>query len=122
MGNTNATPTALTLPAELKHTMHKHGGRIVRVEKIAHELAPPEEGRSRDVWHFVGDVEWRDGTKSKGLEIAPWALCYDDDRTEVDALLELLSAYLLEHGKWCHGPKSGHEGWYAHRPKAKAKR
>lgn len=111
----------MQLPTELKHTHHKHGGRILRIEKIAHETAKPAAGRSRDIWFFVGDVEWLDrgdkkGGKSTGLEIAPYSLAYDDEKnqTEIDELLKLLNDYLLANGTWC-GPESGHEGWYAHR-------
>lgn len=110
----------MKLPVELKHTMHKHGGRIVRITAIGHEANKPQDGYSRDGWWFVGDVDWFDGTKSDGIEIAPWAACYDEgNRTEVDALGDLLMEYLLANGDW-YGPKSGHQGWYANeRPKVR---
>lgn len=109
------TKTKMTLPVELKHTHHKHGGRIVRIEKIAHEIAKPKDGRSRDIWFFIGDVAWPDGGESKGHEIAPWALAYGDDQEaaqeEINQLSQLLTEYLLANGEWHKdGP---HEGWYA---------
>lgn len=115
--NTNHTPTpSMKLPVDLSHTTHRHGGRIVRIERIEHVVDKPEDGRSRDVWHFIGNVEWSDGTRSDGLQIAPWAVCFDGDhRDEVIALNELMSEYLNANGDWFRsGP---HEGWYAHRPR-----
>lgn len=104
-------------PLFLQHTFHKHGGRITKLERIAHECAKPTGGHSRDIWFFVGSVEWRDGGKSEGLEIAPWAICHDPDdeegRAEVDSVLEALNVYLLEHGEWFNDGKTRHEGWYA---------
>jgi hypothetical protein len=113
----------ITLPVELSHTHHKHGGRILRIEKIAHEIAKPSDGRSRDIWFFIGDVSWSDGGLSSGHEIAPWALAYGDNRDgaqkEINQLSQLLNEYLLAHGKFYEdGP---HEGWYANnRKQAKA--
>jgi hypothetical protein len=105
-------------PATLNNTSHKHGGKIVRITSIGHEAAPPKFGRSQDVWFFKGDVQWRDGGTSRDTEIPPWALCYDGDRSEVDALLADLNDYLLANGDWCDGTK--HDGWYANeRPVAK---
>lgn len=111
-------------PFAPQHLQHKHGGRITRLEKIAHECYPPEDGRSRDTWFFIGDVQWRDGGSSKGLEIAPWALCADmdnaDAQAEINGVLAALSDYLRQHGKWSHDSKT-RSGWYAHvRPKGEA--
>lgn len=110
----------MQLPVDLKRTAHKHGGRIIRITSIAHEVNKPNDGLSRDTWWFVGDVDWDDGTRSDGLEIAPWAVCcYDDDRSEVLALSELMANYLAERGEWCDR-ESKHEGWYANdRPKSR---
>lgn len=104
----------MDFPVELKSTHHRMGGRIVRVHGIGHEAWKPREGRSQDIWHFIGDVEWRDGGKSELIEIAAYAVCYTDEaeRAEVDALMEALNDYLCEHGDWYRG-KSKHEGWYA---------
>jgi hypothetical protein len=107
----------MKFPIDLKHLQHKHGGRITRIERIAHELAQPEDGRSRDVWFFVGDPEWRDGGKSQAIEIAPWALCADHDnpeaKAELDAVLEALNDYLHKHGQWRNEGKV--QGWIAYR-------
>jgi len=111
----------MKLPVELKNTMHNNGGQITSIASIAHEVNKPEHGRSHDVWWFVGDVKWGDGTSSKNLEIAPWALCCDDDRAEVLALSELMSDYLHEHGEWCDRD-SKHEGWYANERPSKRRR
>lgn len=109
----------MQLPVDLKNVFHKHGGRIVRITKFTHETAKPKEGRSRDIWFFIGDVEWfsrgeQKGGKSTDLEIMPYSLCYENekDRAEVDQLINHMNEYLREHGEWC-GPESKHEGWYA---------
>jgi len=109
-------------PVGLKHVHHKHGGQITSVTGIGHHLDKPSDGYSRDYWFFIGDVTWRDGGNSVGIEIAPWAVCYVDGepRDEVDALMSALNKYLQAHGDWCER-KSGHEGWYAHRPAVPAK-
>jgi hypothetical protein len=118
-----AAGETMKLPAELKHTMHKAGGRVERVTRIGHTVARPRDGRSQDVWYFVGDVTWRDGSASKGTEIAPYALCADegDREPELHGLFDLLTRYLLIHGSWCVGA-SGHEGWYAHSRKGGGKK
>ncbi len=102
----------MKFPLETKATLHKHGGTVTRITGIGHEVAKPKEGRSQDVWHFIGDVTWNDGGKSVGLQIAPWALCYETDRSEVDALMTAMNQHLHLHGTWCD-EKSKHEGWYA---------
>ena len=104
----------MKLDMELCNVSHKNGGRITRVDRIEHECAKPQEGRSQDVWYFVGDVEWHDGSKSKGLQIPPYAVCYSDDagKASVDAIMAFLNDYLFINGDWCdHTTK--HEGWYA---------
>lgn len=119
----------MQLPVDLKHVLHKHGGRIVRITKFTHETAKPTGGRSRDIWFFIGDVEWFDrgeqkGGKSTDLEIMPYSLCYEseENRAEIDQLIDHMNEYLREHGEWCDS-ESKHEGWYANvRPSKKAGR
>jgi len=116
---------AMTLPIELRYTYHKYGGRIIRITRIGHTCDKPEDGRSRDYWYFIGDVNWSDGTMSDNIEIPPYALCYEDEqhRDEVLALSELMSDYLLKHGDWYRDEKCKHQGWYANvRPEAKVRR
>jgi hypothetical protein len=107
----------IKFPVIVQHLQHKHGGRITRLEKIAHTLNQPKDGHSQDVWYFVGSVEWRDGGKSDSIEIAPWALCADHDnaeaKAEIDGVLEALNEYLHQHGEWRHGGKV--QGWIAYR-------
>lgn len=107
----------MKLDIDLQCVCHRHGGRIMHIDRIEHVIEPPKGGHSRDAWHFVGNVIWDNGTQSTGLQIAPWALVYGDDsavaRVEVDGLLQKLNEYLAEHGRWFEaGP---HQGWYAHR-------
>ena len=114
----------MEFPVELKATEHRNGGRIVRVYGVAHACDKPADGRSRDWWWFVGDVEWSDGTKSAKTEIPPYALCCDspDGHDEVCKLSEAMSEYLNERGEWCDRD-SKHEGWYAtERPTPKRRR
>jgi hypothetical protein len=103
-------------PFEPSGIHHKHGGRITRIERVGHECAPAKEGRSQDIWFFVGDVEWSDGGKSNGLEIAPYHVCWVDEQPEgeqqIRDLMAALNEYLQAHGEWCDR-KSKHEGWYA---------
>jgi hypothetical protein len=107
----------MTFPFEPKAVLHKHGGRIVKINGIGHTIDKPSEGRSRDSWFFRGEIEWRDGTHSRHAEIAPYALCYTDEQpeghAEIIALSAAMSEYLEQHGEWCDR-KSKHEGWYAH--------
>jgi hypothetical protein len=105
---------SMKLPTKLGATLHRHGGRIISIDRIEHVASKPIAGRSTDTWHYIGDVEWNDGTRSKGIQIAPWALVFDGDkREECDALSELLSRYLAKHGAWFDHDASKHEGWYA---------
>jgi hypothetical protein len=113
----------MNFPRETLFTLHKHGGKILRITGISHGIDRPAAGMSRDTWHFLGDVQWFDGSKSEGIEIAPWALCYDNDneaqsRPEVDRLLVAMNEYLAANGEWC-GSETKHQGWYAHRPAKK---
>jgi hypothetical protein len=97
----------------LQHVLHRHGGRVLRIQEIGHQTRKPKEGRSRDHWYFLGDVMWDDGKTTLGLEISPTCLVYEgEDRREVDELIEALNEYLAQHGQWCDG-QTLHEGWYA---------
>lgn len=82
---------------------HKHGGRITAITKIAHDTEGKGKNK-RAFWFFVGDVDWFDATRSKSIEIAPIALCCDQDNPEakaqLDKILEALHSYLLSNGEW----------------------
>lgn len=94
---------------------HKHGGKITKIRGITHREDKPKDGRSRDYWFFVADVEWRDGGKSEKTEVAPYAVCCEEPSSndELKCVMKALNEYLLEHGEYCEGKP--HEGWYAHR-------
>ena len=105
---------------ELHHTMHKNGGRITAIHSVAHVTY-----KGVATWHFVGDVTWSDGTASKGLEIAPWALCYDSGhpgaRNELNEVMGKMNNYLKDQGRW-HEPKHKKDGrvinWTPKQPEA----
>lgn len=102
----------MELPTILSATLHRHGGRITRIERIGHTCDKSQDGRSRDYWYFIGDVDWRDGGHSTSIEIAPYSLCNDgENQTEVRALCTLLNDYLEAHGTYYYA--APHEGWYA---------
>jgi hypothetical protein len=104
----------MELPTNLIHTLHKHRGRITRIDSIHHSVDPPENGYSRDTWFFLGDVEWSDGGKSELIQIHPSLLCYDKDhREEVFELSEMMAKYLAENGTWDHEKRP--RGWNANR-------
>jgi hypothetical protein len=87
---------------QIQHLQHKHGGRIVSIDAIAHETY-----QRRASWHFVGKVQWTDGSESEAAQIAPYALCYDHDNAEAAAecnsALGRLNDYLARNGKWVEG-------------------
>ena len=97
---------------KLNHMQHKHGGRIVSIDAIAHSVY-----KGAAEWHYVGAVEWSDGTASGHAEIAPWALCYDHDNTqahlEFRTLNILMGDYLIAQGEW-HDPRSIRGGRIVH--------
>jgi hypothetical protein len=110
----------MKFPVTLKDTWHKHGGQVTRITKIEHVLDKPKDGRSRDYWHFRGDVKWNDSPPSIDIEIPPYVICYTDEtkRQEVFDLIAAMADYLNEHGEWHHDGESKYEGWFAHRSKA----
>ena len=95
---------------EIKHLLHKHGGRITAINSISHST-----DRSTAFWFYVGNVEWDDGGKSDSLEIAPWAVCYDHDNKEADAeygkLSDMLMDYLRRKGAWKERKKGSPSAW-----------
>lgn len=84
---------------KIQHLEHRHGGRITNIEAIAHDTY-----ERRASWHFIGSVEWSDGSKSAISEISPVCLCRDPDDTaaneELDTLMSALNDYLARNGKW----------------------
>lgn len=96
---------------------HRHGGVILEIVGIKHQMEKPREGRSCDQWWFTGRVKWRDGSgnTTKLHPLDAQMLCSDTPRgqEEIIRLCALLSDYLAEHGAWYK--KGPHEGWYAHR-------
>jgi len=93
---------------------HRHGGEITAIKAVAHATY-----RGVASWHFIGDVTWRDGSSSKDIEIAPFALCYDEANAEGARLHDWLNDYLGRVGEW-HGPKRARDGrvyhWTPKRP------
>ena len=114
----------MEFPYAPAHVHHKAGGKITLITGISHTCDKPEDGRSRDYWYFTGNIEWRDGGKSKNAQIPPYSVCYSDDagKPAVDMLMDALNEYLLANGEWFHG-KGKHEGWCANnRPQASKRR
>lgn len=93
---------------------HRSGGTIERLTHVGHETY-----KGVASWFFVGDVAWRDGSRSESIEIQPNALCCDtdEDHEQVKSLLGRLNDYLGEAGEW-HEPKSKRDGrMYSWTPK-----
>ena len=82
-----------------KHLLHKHGGRIIAIHSVGHSTH-----KKVAQWFYIGDVEWKDGGKSVGTEIPPWAVCFDHDIPEACAeyttVVNKLNAYLVDNGEW----------------------
>jgi hypothetical protein len=74
---------------------HKHGG-VVTPTHLGHNT----DDKGVPYWYVKGDVKWSDGSESKGLEIAPYALCHGEDSADFDALLEKMSDYLRTAGNY----------------------
>jgi hypothetical protein len=91
-----------------KYLRHRHGGTITEISAIAHESY-----KGVASWHFVGDVQWDDGTKSCGTTIAPFCVCFNQDnplaKAEGDGLFAQLSDYLTRNGAW-HDTKRARDG------------
>lgn len=107
----------MQFPFKPTAVFHKHGGRILEVTGIAHQVEKPRNGYSQDAWWFVGRVEWSDGSGSpdKLHPIDAPMLCADtpEGHAEINAMGDLMMAYLREHGEWRDAKP---RGWYAHRP------
>lgn len=101
------------------HLQHKHGGRITAIHSVAHAV-----DRGVAYWFYKGDVEWNDGGKSVNLEIAPWALCYDQKNLSAEkeyaTVADTMQKHLIENGEW-HDQKRAKDGRvYSWSPKKKA--
>lgn len=85
---------------KIEHLLHKHGGRITEIRTVAHATNKKEPA----FWFYEGSVKWDDGSESEHVEIAPWAVCYDQDDEKADAeyhaLTHHLTTYLREKGAW----------------------
>jgi hypothetical protein len=92
---------------------HKNGGRITAVHAIGHETY-----KRVATWHYVCRVEWKDGTVSERLRVAPYAVCFDSDDTEAKAqferINEQLHLYLTAEGEWLEKPKHMRDGRLVH--------
>lgn len=108
----------MQFPFKPQHIVHRHGGKIVEIKSMTHQVNKPSGGYSMDGWWFVGDVEWSDGTKSVNHPIDPPMLCIDGDndagRQEVSALREAMMGYLRDNGEWREAKP---QGWYANNRK-----
>ena len=78
---------------------HRHGGKITAITAVAHETY-----KGVASWHFIGDVEWSDGSKSVAKPIEPFLLvCNAHDpeaKAECDALMAKMTDYLGRVGEW----------------------
>lgn len=86
---------------------HRHGGTITAVHAIGHDT---HKGVAD--WFFVGDVQWLDGSSSKRLRIAPFALGHNSTpagEAECNRLHGLLTDYLRDVGTW-HDAKRKRDG------------
>lgn len=90
------------------HLQHRHGGKIVALHAVAHTTF-----KGVASWHFVGDVDWSDDGSSRGVEIAPWAVCYDQAnpvaKAEGDGVHQRMTDYLSKAGQW-HDQKFHRDG------------
>lgn len=94
---------------QIQHLLHRHGGRIVSIDSVAHATF-----KGVASWHFVGRVVWDDTTESPAAEIAPGLLCVDsshqkESAAELNTLLETMNRYLADHGTW-HEQKKVRDG------------
>lgn len=107
----------MKLPYTPVNVLHRHGGKILEITGIKHQVDKPRDGRSMDSWWFVGRVKWEDGSGSEAKEspIDVPMLCSDTESgmDEIRGLSDLMMDYLKTHGEWHEHGK--HEGWYAHR-------
>lgn len=100
-------------PVDLVTLSHRFGGRITRIHRIEIVTAKPKDGRSRDAWHYIGDIIDDSGRKAVAVRISPNEVCCDDPSTnaELKRLSDALMRHLAKHGTFYAGPP--HRGWYA---------
>ena len=93
---------------QTKHLQHRQGGRITAIHAIGHAM-----DRGVASWFYLGDVEWSDGGRSAGLEIAPFCVCLDQSdpaaQAEYDAISTRLTDHLARAGVW-HDMKRTKDG------------
>jgi len=92
---------------------HKHGGKITSISAIGHETYKRVAS-----WHYVGRVEWSDGTVSERIRIPPYAVCFDHDdsasKEQYARLAQQLDLYLQAEGEWLDKPKHMRDGRLVH--------
>ena len=99
--------------------LHKNGGTITAITGVGHETY-----KGVATWHFIGDIEWHDGGKSKQHFIAPYCLCYEtpEQKAELDRLMAQLNEYLEATGAW-HDMKHKRDGrcysWTPRKPEGR---
>lgn len=96
---------------------HRSGGDVSNVTAIEHVTY-----KGVASWHYVGDVDWFDGSKSRQLQISPGMLVHSDAPESQAAVLELsqkMSKYLDDNGTW-HDSKTKRDGrcyfWTPNKP------
>lgn len=93
---------------------HRHGGTITAITGIGHETYKHVAS-----WHFIGNVDWEDGSHSDDLQIAPNAVCADT-AAQVQPYMDALNDYLARRGEW-HDMKYTRDGraysWTPHEQK-----
>lgn len=83
---------------------HKNGGRVTRIVAIAHS-----SWKGRAEWHFVGFVEWDDGshkrhTEPREVDIPQYVLTsYGNDRADLEKAMHAMNEYLRINGEWGDG-------------------
>ncbi len=105
----------MQFPFKPQHTFHKHGGKIILITGIGHEVERPQDGYSKDYWFYTGRMKWDDTGRVDVSDHRIYAhdLCADDKagHDEINMISEAMMAYLNEHGEWYDSKP--HQGWYA---------
>lgn len=109
--------THMNFPYEPKYLIHSSGSKILKILKLTHEIYPPENGNSYDIWCAICVVEWCDTKKTSESSIVFNNICYSDPNghAELLKLSKAMNAYLVEHGSWNHKDPKRPFGWTAHR-------